>query len=154
MPPSTATTRHADPACSIERCLNVLSDRWSFLIVREAMMAGVERFADFQHRLGIAPNVLSNRLEHLVDARVLTKRSYQEPGSRARRSYHLTPSGKDLAIPLAALQQWGDQHAPRRSGPSVLRRSPTGSHVRVGFLDEADKPVTAEECAFVEASPK
>jgi DNA-binding HxlR family transcriptional regulator len=154
MPPATATNRHAEPACSIERCLNVLSDQWSFLIIREALMAGVERFADFQHRLGIAPNVLSNRLERLVDAGVLTKRSYQEPGSRARRSYHLTPSGKDLAIPLAALQQWGDQHVPRRSGPSVVRRTPAGSHVRVGFLDQADQPVAVEECAFVAASPK
>jgi DNA-binding HxlR family transcriptional regulator len=154
MAPATTTNRPSEPACSIERCLNVLADQWSFLIIREALMAGVERFADFQLRLGIAPNVLSNRLERLVEAGVMTKRSYQEPGSRSRRSYHLTPSGRDLAIPLAALQQWGDEYAPRRVGPSVVRRTPTGSPVRVGFLDNADKPVAVEDCAFVEASPK
>jgi DNA-binding HxlR family transcriptional regulator len=115
-------------------------------------MAGVERFADFQRRLGIAPNVLSQRLERLVDSGVMTKRSYQEPGSRARRSYHLTQSGRDLAIPLAALQQWGDQHVPRRSGPTVVRRTASGSDVRVGFLDDADNPVPPEDCAFVKAS--
>jgi DNA-binding HxlR family transcriptional regulator len=152
--PPTSAGRRGEPDCSIERCLNVLSDQWSFLIIREALMAGIERFADFQQRLGIAPNVLSHRLERLVDSGVLTKRSYQEPGSRARRSYHLTPSGKDLAIPLAALQQWGDQHVPRRSGPTVERRTPSGSPVRVGFLDDADNPVAPEDCAFVESSIK
>jgi DNA-binding HxlR family transcriptional regulator len=145
--------RHPEPACSIERCLNVMSDQWSFLIIREALMGGIERFADFQAKLGIAPNVLSNRLERLVDSGVLTKRSYQEPGSRARRSYHLTSAGKDLAIPLAALQQWGDEHRPRRSGPTVVRRSPSGSPLRVGFLDDAGNPVRPEDCAFVRSSP-
>jgi DNA-binding HxlR family transcriptional regulator len=152
--PPTSAGRRDEPDCSIERCLNVLSDQWSFLIIREALMAGIERFADFQQRLGIAPNVLSHRLERLVDTGVLTKRSYQAPGSRARQSYHLTPSGKDLAIPLAALQQWGDQHVPRRPGPTVVRRTPSGSHVRVGFLDDADNPVAVKDCAFVESSIK
>jgi DNA-binding HxlR family transcriptional regulator len=154
MTPPTAGRRRPEPDCSIERCLNVLSDQWSFLIIREALMAGVERFADFQHRLGIAPNVLTDRLERLVERGVLAKRSYQEPGSRTRRSYHLTPSGRDLAIPLAALQQWGDQHVPRRAGPTVVRRSPSGSHVRVGFLDDADEPVPPQDVAFVEPSTR
>jgi DNA-binding HxlR family transcriptional regulator len=152
MPPPTRTARSPKPDCSIERCLNVLSDPWLFLIIREALMAGVERFADFQRRLGIAPNVLSHRLEHLVDAGVLSKRSYQQAGSRARQSYHLTPSGKDLAIPLAALQQWGDEHVPRRSVPTVVRRTSSGSPIRVGFLDDANNPIAVEDCAFVEAS--
>jgi DNA-binding HxlR family transcriptional regulator len=125
MSPATET-RRPEPVCSTERCLGVLADRWSFLIIREALMAGAERFADFQRALGIAPNVLTDRLEHLVKAGVLTKRSYQEPGSRTRRSYHLTPAGRDLAVPLAALQQWGDLHDPPSTGPSVLRRSRSG----------------------------
>ena len=148
----TAARRRPEPDCSIERCLKVLADPWSFLIIREALMAGVERFADFQQALGIAPNVLTDRLEHLVDSGVLTKRSYQEPGARTRRSYHLTRSGKDLAIPLAALQQWGDLHAPRRGGPTVERISPSGAHVRVGLLDEADHPVPLQDLAFVKAA--
>jgi DNA-binding HxlR family transcriptional regulator len=65
-----------EPDCSIERCLLVLSDRWSFLIIREALMGAVGRFADFQKALGIAANVLTARLEQLVSAGVMTKRSY------------------------------------------------------------------------------
>ena len=150
MSPVSSANR-SDPVCSIERCLAVLSDRWSFLILREALMAGVERFADFQHALGIAPNVLTDRLEHLVQAGVLTKRSYQEPGSRARRSYHLTPAGRDLAVPLAALQQWGDEHNPPRGGPTVLRRSPAGRAVQVEFVDDGGVTVRRDDVAFVAA---
>lgn len=115
-------------------------------------MAGVERFADFQKSLGIAPNILTDRLEHLVAAGVMTKRSYKEPGARTRRSYHLTQAGKDLAVPLAALQQWGDVHKPPRGGPSVERRSSSGARVHVCFLDEADSPVPQEDLTFIEAS--
>ncbi len=114
-------------------------------------MAGVERFADFQRALGIAPNVLTARLERPVDAGVMTKRSYQEPGSRRRQSYHLTQAGKDLAVPLAALQQWGDVHDPPPRGPSVERRSAAGGLVRVGFLDDADNVVPLSELSFVRA---
>ncbi len=145
--PHTAT----EPDCSIDRCLFVLSDRWSFLILRDALMAGVTKFADFQKSLGIAPNVLTSRLENLVDAGVMTKRSYQEPRSRKRQSYHLTDAGRDLAIPLAAIQQWGDEHDPPRDGPSVERRSPSGGLVRVGFIDEADEPLSADDLSFVAA---
>ncbi len=115
-------------------------------------MGGVERFADFQGALGIAPNVLTARLERLVDAGVMTKRSYQEPGSRRRQSYHVTPAGRDLAVPLAALQQWGDVHDPPRRGPSMERRSAAGAEVRVGLLDEADNVVPLSELSFVPAS--
>lgn len=149
---SARAQRQSEPDCSIERCLLALSDRWSFLIMREALMGGVERFADFQKALGIAPNILTDRLERLVSAGVMTRRSYQEPGSRTRRSYHLTQAGKDLAVPLAALQQWGDVHNPPRSGPSVERRSPTGGPVRVGFLDEADHVVPLGDLSFVRAA--
>src|SRR3982075_1381812 len=113
-----------EPVCSIERCLQILSDRWSFLILREALIDGITRFAEFERNLGIAPNVLTDRLENLVKAGVLTKRSYQEPGARTRRSYHLTPAGKDLAVPLAALQQWGDEHTNPPNRPTVARLSP------------------------------
>jgi DNA-binding HxlR family transcriptional regulator len=142
------TRTDSEPECSIERCLLVLSDRWSFLIMREALMADIERFADFQARLGIAPNVLTARLESLVDAGVMTKRSYQEPGKRRRQSYHLTAAGRDLVVPLVALQQWGDEHDPPSAGPSLERLSPTGSPVRVALLDTADELVSPEELAF------
>jgi DNA-binding HxlR family transcriptional regulator len=146
---SAKAQRPPEPDCSVERCLAVLSDRWSFLIMRDALMAGIERFADFQKSLGIAPNILTARLEHLVDAGVMTKRSYQEPGSRRRQSYHLTPAGRDLAVPFAALQQWGDVHEPHPQGPSVDRRSSSGASLRVGLLDDAGNPVAPADLVFV-----
>jgi hypothetical protein len=74
-------------------------------------------------------------LKKLVDAGVLRKQTYQEPGSRNRISYHLTPAGEELLVVLAALQQWGDRHCPRPSGPAVLRRQrSSGLPVHVGLI--------------------
>jgi DNA-binding HxlR family transcriptional regulator len=143
-PASSAT----EPLCSIERCLASLSDRWSFLIMREALIDGVARFADFERNLGIAPNILSDRLDRLVKAGLLVQRSYQEPGSRARRSYHPTSSGRDLALPLAALQQWADEHDPPAAGPTLLRRSADGRAVRVALVDESQTPVKVDQLVF------
>jgi DNA-binding HxlR family transcriptional regulator len=134
--------------CSIERCLASLSDRWSFLIMRESLLDEVTRFADFERRLGIAPNVLSDRLDRLVNAGLLVQRSYQEPGSRARRSYHPTPAGRDLALPLAALQQWADEHDPPASGPTIQRQSADGRAVRVALVDDAHTSVPVDQLVF------
>jgi DNA-binding HxlR family transcriptional regulator len=152
MPPKSRRRRSHQSLCSIERCLQILSDRWSFLILREAFMAGVTRFADFQRKLGIAPNVLTKRLDELVTAGVLSKRAYQVPGSRTRSSYHATAAGKDLAIPLAALQQWGDEYNAPPGGPTVARRSAAGKSLRVGFLDEADEAVPVSDVIFVKTA--
>ncbi len=152
MPSRSRARRSRRPVCSIERCLQSLSDRWSFLILRETLISGVTRFADFQRKLGIAPNVLTNRLDDLVTAGVLTKRAYQLPGSRTRFSYHPTAAGKDLAVPLAALQQWGDEHDAPPDGPTVARRSAAGKAVRVVFLDTANKAVPVSDVIFVKTA--
>lgn len=137
------------PACSVERSLQVLGERWVLLVLRE-IFAGKHRFAEIQSSLGIAPNLLSDRLKLLVEAGVLRTRTYQEPGSRHRQSYHLTPAGLELRLVLAALQQWGDRHRPRPSGPSALRRlRTTGQAVRVGFLDDDGRELPAEDVTFV-----
>ncbi|MFI9617162.1 winged helix-turn-helix transcriptional regulator [Streptomyces sp. NPDC052023] len=129
---------HEEPSCSIERSLQVLGERWTLLIIRE-VYCGKHRFAEIQASLGIAPNLLSTRLKTLVGAGVLRKRTYQAPGSRQRDSYHLTPAGEELQVVLAALQQWGDRHRPRPSGPSALRRQrSTGRSVHVGFIADDD----------------
>ncbi|MFD7447258.1 winged helix-turn-helix transcriptional regulator [Streptomyces sp. NPDC059909] len=125
-----------EPACSIERSLQILGERWSFLVLRE-IFAGKHKFAEIQSSLGIASNLLSARLKLLVETGVLCTQTYQEPGSRPRQSYHLTQAGRDLRVVLAALQQWGDHHRPRPSGPSALRRMrSTGQPVHIGFLDD------------------
>ena len=129
------------PTCSIERSLGVIGERWTFLILRQAH-AGTERFADFEAALGIAPNLLTARLDTLVRAGVMEKREYREPGQRARPSYHLTQAGIDLRLVLGAIQQWGDRYMPLASGPIIARQNiATGKPVRVGFIDEHDQPV-------------
>jgi DNA-binding HxlR family transcriptional regulator len=134
--------------CSIARSLEVLGERWTFLVLREAF-SGITRFADFRAELGVAPDVLSDRLATLVDAGVLEKRPYREPGSRVRDSYHLTPAGRELQIVLGALQQWGDEHRPYELGPTVVRRTADDRPVRVAFVDDSGREVPAEDVRFI-----
>jgi DNA-binding HxlR family transcriptional regulator len=134
--------------CSIARSLEVLGERWTFLILREAL-SGTSRFADFRAALGVAPDVLSDRLATLVAAGVLEKRPYREPGARARDSYHPTQAGRELKVVLGALQQWGDEHRPYEPGPTVVRRSADGRPLRVGFVDEEGHEVPLDEVRFV-----
>src|SRR5689334_9926112 len=98
--------------CTIGRVLGIVGDKWTLRILCEAALNGISRFTDFQDLLGIAPDVLAQRLTRLVDEGLLTKQEYREPGRRARLRYELTPPGKDMRLVLAALQQWGDVHRP------------------------------------------
>src|ERR1700749_1051209 len=98
-----------DSPCSIARSLGVLGERWTLLILREAWL-GTDRFSQFREALGVAADVLSQRLSTLVEHGVMEKVPYQEPGERARASYRLTPAGEELMVVLGALQQWGDEH--------------------------------------------
>jgi DNA-binding HxlR family transcriptional regulator len=109
-----------DP-CSIARTLTVIGERWTILILREAFF-GTSRFAEFRDRLGVAPDVLSDRLATLVEFGVMAREPYQEPGARSRYAYRLTPAGRELQVVLSALQQWGDEHLPRPEGPTMFRR--------------------------------
>jgi DNA-binding HxlR family transcriptional regulator len=141
-----------EAVCSIERTLAVLGERWTFLVLREAFF-GRTRFAEFRDVLGVSTDVLSARLARLVEYGVLEKRAYQEPGSRPRDSYHLTPAGRELAVIMGALQQWGDEHLPRAEGPSVMRRTRAGGEpVDVAFVDAAGQAVAAREVEFIAVS--
>jgi DNA-binding HxlR family transcriptional regulator len=93
--------------CSVARTLEIVGDRWTWLIVRDAFL-GVSRFREFQESLGIAPNVLGDRLTRLVDEQIFEKEPYsQRP---VRYEYRLTRKGEDLFTALNALRQWGDQY--------------------------------------------
>jgi DNA-binding HxlR family transcriptional regulator len=142
-----------DSPCSIERTLGVLGERWTFLILREAFL-GATRFVEFRDRLGVAPDVLTERLGTLVDYGVLEREAYREPGARSRFAYRLTPSGRELQVVLAALQQWGDQHLPPPAGPSMLRRvAGTACPVHVGYIDPDGREVSPDGFAMVPAQP-
>ena len=134
--------------CAIARTVDVLKDPWSFLIMREAL-SGVTRFADFRAILGIATDVLTERLNTLVEAGVLRREEYRQEGSRTRARYQLTPAGADLRTVIAALQQWGDEHLPVECGPSVVRvHGKTGAPLDVAFVDARGRRVQDEDVAF------
>jgi DNA-binding HxlR family transcriptional regulator len=97
--------------CSIARTLEAVGERWSLLIVRDAFL-GATRFSDFQRSLGIARNVLTQRLAHLVDEGVF---EHREDGA-----YVLTRKGRELAPTRHQLMKWGDRHYPRPEGPPKL----------------------------------
>jgi DNA-binding HxlR family transcriptional regulator len=138
-----------EPACSIERSLQTLGDRWTLLIIRE-VYNGRHQFSEIQDSLGIASNLLSARLKTLVEGGVLRKLAYQSPGSRHRHSYHLTQAGEELRVVLCAFQQWGDRHRPRPSGPSVLRRERgTGRPVHIGFIGDDAREIASADVDLV-----
>jgi DNA-binding HxlR family transcriptional regulator len=141
-----------DASCSIERSLGVLGERWTFLILREAFF-GVTKFAEFRDRLGVAPDVLTDRLTTLVSYGVLAREPYQEPGTRSRLAYRLTPAGRELQVVLGAIQQWGDRHLPRPEGPSMLRRVAGTDHpVHIGYIDPAGREVAPDGVAVIPAN--
>ncbi|MGV9641132.1 winged helix-turn-helix transcriptional regulator [Streptomyces sp. NPDC003514] len=107
-----------DSTCSIARSLEVLGDSWTLLIIREAVVAHTTRFQDFRDALGVAPNILTKRLALLVDQGLLERRTYREPGERARDEYVLTEAGRSLSLIIAALAEWGRTHRPRPDGTS------------------------------------
>lgn len=115
--------------CSVARTLEVVGERWSLLVLREAFY-GVRRFTDFQRNLGAPRNVLTTRLQTLVDAGVLRRVPYREEGSRERHEYRLTAAGRDLLPAVVALMQWGDEHLAGETGaPVVVRHRACGNPV-------------------------
>jgi DNA-binding HxlR family transcriptional regulator len=107
---------YENQVCSIARSLELIGERWTILIIRDAFL-GIRRFDDLQRSLGIARNVLQNRLERLVEHGVLERVRYQERPERFE--YRLTQKGLDLWPVLVSLLSWGDRHvAPE--GPAVI----------------------------------
>jgi DNA-binding HxlR family transcriptional regulator len=100
--------RYSADNCSIKRTLDVIGEKWTLLVLREAFF-GVRRFEDYRRIIGCARNVLSTRLATLVDEGILARTPYREPGSRTRYEYSLTDKGLDLLPALIALMQWGDR---------------------------------------------
>lgn len=109
-------TSFADMNCSIARTLDVVGERWTLLIIREAFF-GTRRFGEFQSHLGIAPNVLTQRLGRLVEQGVLEVGAESQSGRAL--DYRLTDKGRALFPLIVALAQWGDEHAPAPEGPPV-----------------------------------
>jgi DNA-binding HxlR family transcriptional regulator len=104
--------------CSIAGALEIVGERWTLLIIRDAFL-GRHRFDEFQESLGIARNVLADRLARLVEEGILERVRYSERPERYE--YHLTPKGRDLQLALTGLRQWGDAYLSEKP-PTILRR--------------------------------
>jgi DNA-binding HxlR family transcriptional regulator len=113
----------ADMHCSVAQCLEVVGEWWSMLILRDVFL-GVTRFDDFQKRLGIARNILNQRLNHLVEHGVLEKVLYSDRPPRF--DYRLTTKGRDLWPVLTAMRQWGDRYAAPDGPPLELTHKSCG----------------------------
>jgi DNA-binding HxlR family transcriptional regulator len=108
---------YPDQVCSIARSLEVVGERWTMLLLRDTFL-GLSRFEEFQESLGIASNVLTNRLKLLCDEEVLER--VPDPLRPGRPKYVLTDKGRELAPALVMLMKWGDRHYPTANGPPRL----------------------------------
>jgi DNA-binding HxlR family transcriptional regulator len=108
---------YPDQNCSIARTLEVIGERWTLLVIRDALF-GLTRFDEFRTSLGIATNVLTARLDRLVSEGLLERRAYQIRPER--HEYVLTDKGRELAPALLMLMRWGDRHYAAPSGPPRL----------------------------------
>lgn len=123
-----------DPTCPVARTLDLVGDRWSLLIIRDAM-DNARSFTDFQHRTGVARNILTDRLRRLVEHGILTR---ETAASGRRQIYVLTDAGRDLFTVIVAMRQWGERHTfadeePRsvlvdENGGTLDELHPTDSH--------------------------
>lgn len=146
---SQESIRKAPPlaVCGMARAADLIGDRWSLLIIREALY-GVTRFDAMQADLDIPRTVLSGRLKKLCDVGVLMRRPYQEPGQRRRHQYVLTSKGVDLAVAMIALMQWGQKQLPENAPAAQIVDRKTGGVCRVGLVSDAGKPVAIGETQF------
>lgn len=130
--------------CSIARSLEVIGERWSLLIVRD-VMNGRRRFDELQKGLGVARNVLSARLQRLVEEDILERRAYQQGPQRFE--YFLTEKGLGLWPALVALLAWGDRYSPDPNGPPMLivHKECGGAVSDRGICEECGKVLHARD---------
>jgi DNA-binding HxlR family transcriptional regulator len=124
--------------CSAARALELVGERWSLLIVRDALFAGSTRFSDFR-RLGIATNILTNRLDGFVDAGIMRRHRYSQDPDLFE--YQLTQKGRELAGVIIALTEWGDRWAAPDGAPILYTHTVCGGRIR--------QRLTCAECGEV-----
>jgi DNA-binding HxlR family transcriptional regulator len=117
---------YEDQVCSIARTLELVGERWTLLIVRDAFL-GVRRFDDFQQSLGVSRGVLTDRLRRLVESGILERRLYQE--RPPRYEYRLTDKGRDLWPVTVAFLKWGDRYLAEDGPPRLILHRGCGGEV-------------------------
>lgn len=145
--------RSADPTllqrvrpCSVARSLAIIGDRWSFLILREGW-TGVRRFEEMRENLGIAPNILTDRLNRLVEAGVFRRVPY---GSGDRQEYRFTEKGLALYKPMIVMMAWGDRWLANGKPPMRLRHKPCGQDFTpIVVCSECKQPINARDTDYI-----
>jgi DNA-binding HxlR family transcriptional regulator len=132
-------------SCSVARVLEIIGERWTWLIVRDAFL-GLTKFDEFQESLGIARNVLTDRLNRLVEEGIFVRVLYNE--RPARYEYRLTEKGADLFTALNALRQWGDQYLSPKP-KQLLRRKIDKRPVVAALVPEGSPVLAADEIELV-----
>ncbi len=130
--------------CTIARSADVLGDHWNLLLIRQACL-GTRRFEDFQRALGIGRNILSLRLNRLVDEGILQRVSYQE--HPPRDEYRLTEKGREVYPILAAMAAWGDRWLTGPEGTPLVLHHTTCDHDMhaVVVCSECAEPIDVRE---------
>jgi len=132
-----------DMQCPIARSLERVGEWWSILILRDAFQ-GLTRFDQFQESLGIAPNILTRRLNSLVEAGLLERRRYSE--RPPRDEYVLTDAGRDFRPVLWALLTWGNKHFAPEGKSIVIVDSRTGEEAEPALVDrKSGRPLVAPD---------
>ena len=137
-----------ESACQVLRTLDVIGEKWSLLIVRDALR-GRTRFSEFRESLGAPTDILTARLARLVEGGVLEKRPYREAGSRERSSYHLTPRGEQLRVIVAAMIQWGDEFNPSPRGAAMKLVDRDGEPVELAYVGSTGEVLAPEDVFLV-----
>jgi DNA-binding HxlR family transcriptional regulator len=127
--------------CSIARALEIVGERWTLLIIRDCFL-GLRRFEEFQQSLGVARNVLTDRLNRLVGEGILERVRYSERPERFE--YRLTDKGRELDLALAGLRQWGDEHLSEQP-PRLLRRTSDKKPVVAAFVPAGADVLRSDE---------
>ena len=112
--------------CPVASTLEIIGERWTILILRDVFL-GIRRFEDLQRSLGVARNILTARLERLVEHGILVKRPYQE--RPLRNEYRLTEKGADLWPVLVSLVTWGDRYGISGERPMILQHRGCGGEL-------------------------
>ena len=136
--------------CSIARALEMVGDRWTMLVVREAFM-GTRRFDDYQRNLGCARNVLTDRLGRLVEVGILRKEPYQE--RPARYEYRLTRQGVELWPAMMTLKSWGDRYLAPDGPPVLVLHTDCGGEIDARLQCQACGATLGPNDVYVEVGP-
>jgi DNA-binding HxlR family transcriptional regulator len=128
--------------CSAARALELVGERWSLLILRNASFAGHTRFSEFERRLGIAPNILASRLDGFVKAGLMEVRPNEE--HKGQNEYVLTEMGRDFVPVIVALTRWGDCWSAPHGPPIIYVHEACGGEIELDLRCAAcDETVTS-----------